>query len=193
MLGGTFDPIHEAHLAIAREAARRFHLDEVLFIPASNPPHKRERNGAGYEDRYRMVELACQGHEGFAPSRIEEGQQRSYSITTIERLKRERPGDRFFFLIGADAFADIETWHRWRDVIAAVDFIVVTRPGHAYDVPAGAVVHGLDTVSMEVSSSAIREAIAAGKIPVGLPPAVYRYAVEHRLYSGRPVSRANPA
>ncbi len=182
IFGGTFDPIHEAHLAIAREAALRFGLDEVLFIPAANPPHKRERRGAGYEDRYRMVELACEGEPGFKPSRIEEGQENSYSIRTIERLKRERPGDRFYFLIGADAFADIETWHRWADVIAAVDFIVVTRPGHGYRVPEGASVHGLDTVSMDVSSSAIREDIARGVDPAGLPPGVLDYIRVKGLY-----------
>jgi nicotinate-nucleotide adenylyltransferase len=182
IFGGTFDPVHDAHLAIARAAARQFDLDEVLFIPAANPPHKRERRGADYEDRYRMVELACQGQPGFVPSRIEEGQEHSYSIRTIERLKRTRPGDHFFFLIGADAFSDIETWHRWRDVIAAVEFIVVTRPGHSYGVPHGAVVHGLDSVFLEVSSSAIRAALGRGEAPIGLPPAVLEYVRDRGLY-----------
>ncbi|MEZ5403121.1 MAG: nicotinate-nucleotide adenylyltransferase [Bryobacteraceae bacterium] len=182
IFGGTFDPIHNAHLAIAREAMRRFELDEVLLIPAGNPPHKSFRDGAGYEDRYRMVELACQREPAFHPSRLEEGQHRSYSILTIEKLRRERPDDKFFFLIGADAFADIETWRRWRDVIAAVEFIVVTRPGHSYDVPPGAVVRTLDTVSLDVSSSAIRAAIGSGVEPHGLPDPVRRYIQDRCLY-----------
>ena len=78
IFGGTFDPIHSAHLVVAREAAETFSLDRVLFIPAANPPLKEA--GASYEDRYRMVELACAGEPRFIPSRLEEGREKSYSI-----------------------------------------------------------------------------------------------------------------
>ncbi len=89
IFGGTFDPIHRAHLIVAREAADAFSLDRVLFIPAANPPLKDV--GAGYEDRFKMVELACAGEPRFVPSRLEEGQEKSYSIhTTIERVKAMR-------------------------------------------------------------------------------------------------------
>jgi cytidyltransferase-like protein len=84
IFGGTFDPIHTAHLVVAREAAETFSLDRVLFIPAANPPLK--ETGASYEDRYRMVELACAGDARFQPSRLEEGAEKSYSIYTIERV-----------------------------------------------------------------------------------------------------------
>src|ERR1700740_1867732 len=116
IFGGTFDPIHSAHLIVAREAADTFSLDRVLFIPAGNPPHKGA--GAPYEDRYRMVELACAQDARFIPSRLEEGHEKMYSIHTIERVRAEN--GELFFVIGADAFAEIETWHRWRDVVAAV-------------------------------------------------------------------------
>src|SRR5580658_2521315 len=151
IFGGTFDPIHRAHVLVAREAADTFALDRVLFIPAANPPHK--ETGASYEDRYKMVELACAGERRFEPSRLEEGREKSYSIHTIERVKAL--GGDVFFVIGADAFAEITNWYRWQDVIAAVDFIVVARPGHQYTSPAGARVHRLETVALPVSSSEV--------------------------------------
>src|SRR5262245_42906776 len=97
IFGGTFDPIHRAHLVVAREAADRFSLDQVLFIPAANPPHKEA--GTNYEHRYRMVELACACDPRFVPSRIEEGHEKSYSINTIERVKALN--GELFFVIGS--------------------------------------------------------------------------------------------
>ena len=183
IFGGTFDPVHSAHLTVAREALHQFGLDRVLFIPAANPPHKNESTQADYEHRYRMVELACQGEPRFEASRLEAGVGKSYSILTIEKIKTGlAPGDQLFFLIGADAFAEIDTWHRARDVIAAVQFIVVTRPGHVYATPSGARVHRLETVALPVSSSEIRQKLAAGQAPQELPPAVLAYIRRHGLY-----------
>src|SRR5579862_637552 len=108
LFGGTFDPIHLAHLAVARAAADRFRLDRVLFVPSAHPPHKAGVTYAPYEDRVRMVELACEGEPRFEVSRLEEGTERSYSIDTIEKLRTTlAPGDQLFFIIGADAFAEI--------------------------------------------------------------------------------------
>jgi nicotinate-nucleotide adenylyltransferase len=178
IFGGTFDPIHTAHLVIGREAADQLALDQVLFIPAGNPPHKKAETP--YEDRFYMVELACAADPRFVASRIEEGHAASYSIHTIERLKT--PSATLYFIIGSDAFAEIGTWHRWEDVVRAVEFIVVARPGHQIVSPPGARVHRLDTVASPVSSSAIREALARGESPVELPPAVAAYIREHELY-----------
>jgi nicotinate-nucleotide adenylyltransferase len=185
LFGGTFDPIHEAHLAIARIAAGQAALRRVLFIPAARPPHKAGFTHAPYEDRVRMAELACAGEPRFEVSRLEEGTMRSFSIHTIERVRVAEPGAKLFFIIGADAFAEIETWHRWRDVVRLVRFIVVSRPGHVYHVPAGATVERLDSVELEISSSEIRRALAAGSMPSGVPPAVLAYIVEHGLYGAR--------
>ena len=165
---------------MAREAADKFDLERVLFVPAGRPPHKSDSTGASYEDRYRMVELACQPYPRFEPSRIEEGQEMSYSIVTIERVRAT--AKEIYFLIGADAFAEIRTWFRWQKLIQLTDFIVVTRPGHEYDCPAGARVHRLDTVALPVSSSEIRVQLSRGKVPAELPATVADYIVQKGLY-----------
>lgn len=189
LFGGTFDPIHNAHLEIAQAAVRRFGLQRVLFIPAANPPHKSATAQAPYEDRVHMAELACLGLPGFEVSRIEEASVedphgRSYSINTIEKLLAAGVSQPCFlsFLIGADAFAEIRTWHRWEDVIRLVEFIVVDRPGAHYEIPPDASVFALTGLQIPLSSSEIREALAAGSSHVPLPSAVLRYIREHGLY-----------
>jgi nicotinate-nucleotide adenylyltransferase len=183
IFGGTFDPIHKAHLTVAGEAADQYHLDRVLFIPAAHPPHKSDTQ-TPFAHRYRMVELACASADPrFVPSRLEEGERRSYSYHTIERVKASlAPGDELLFVIGADAFAEIRTWYRADDVLAMVTFLVVTRPGHDYEVPAGARVVRLDTVALPVSSSEIRQTLARGETSLHLTPEVAAYIDEHRLY-----------
>ena len=186
LFGGTFDPIHNAHLTVAREAAAQFHLDEVWFVPAAHPPHKSDHTGATYEDRFRMTELACQVDPRFVASRLEAGESKSYSVDTVERVRAR--GEQPYFIIGADAFAEITSWHRWQDLVRMTEFIVVTRPGHQYATPSGARVHRLETVALPVSSSEIRRKLAAGEIPPELPASVGRYIAERGLYqstSGR--------
>lgn len=185
IFGGTFNPVHSAHLAVAREARDKFALDEVLLVPAATPPHKTDLVCAPYEDRFRMVELACKGEGGLRSSRIEAQRERSFSILTIEELQSAHPDAELFFLIGADAFAEIRTWFRWKDVIRAVPFIVASRPGHKYEVPEGATVHRLDTLSMTVSSSDIRAALARGERPPELSAAVMDYIERNRLFGFR--------
>jgi nicotinate-nucleotide adenylyltransferase len=190
LFGGTFDPIHNAHLTVAREAAAQFHLDEVWFVPAAHPPHKSDHTGATYEDRFRMTELACQVDPRFVASRLEAGESKSYSVDTVERVRAR--GEQPYFIIGADAFAEITSWHRWQDLVRMTEFIVVTRPGHQYATPSGARVHRLETVALPVSSSEIRRKLAAGEIPPELPASVGRYIAERGLYqptSGRVEAR----
>ncbi|HEV3329691.1 MAG TPA: nicotinate-nucleotide adenylyltransferase [Bryobacteraceae bacterium] len=183
IFGGTFDPIHKAHVAAAREAAERFQLDRVLVVPAAHPPHKSGATFANYNDRLRMAELACQDDTRLEVSRLEAGAERSYSIDTIERLRAKlAPGDDLYFLIGADAFAEIQTWHRWRDVVHSVTFLVVSRPGHVYAVPEGARVERLESLDLPVSSSEIRRALAAGEQPAEVPDCVLEYIFDRGLY-----------
>jgi len=182
ILGGTFDPIHRAHLVLAREAMSRFRLDRVMFVPASRPPHKSGVTHANYADRVRMAELACGDEPNFVVSRLEEGTA-SYSIETITKIRETlTPGDELFFVIGADAFAEIETWRRWRDVVHSVTFIVASRPGGSYRVPEGAAVERLEGLELPFSSSTIRRELAEGRIPPEVPEAVLKYIFEHGLY-----------
>ena len=180
LFGGTFDPIHNAHLTVAREAADQFRLKQVWFIPAAHPPHKSAQSMAGYEDRCYMTELACAEDERFFMSLLESGAGNSYSIDTVEKVRAA--GEKPYFIIGADAFAEIATWHRWQDLVRLTEFIVVTRPGHEYTAPAGARVHRLDTVALPVSSSEIRRRLAAREIPPELPFEVAEYIVRRGLY-----------
>jgi nicotinate-nucleotide adenylyltransferase len=169
-----------AHLRVAHEALAQFRLDRILFIPAANPPHKIA--ATSFEDRFRMVELACACEPRFIPSRLEQGRRRSYSVITLERLKTMLPDDELFFLIGADAFEEVETWYRWRDVLRLTEFIVVSRPGYEYDIPPGARVHRLESLELAISSSELRVALARGEQPAEVPAAVLAYIRDRGLY-----------
>ncbi len=187
LFGGTFDPVHNAHLEIARAAADRFDLAKVVFVPAANPPHKPEGANAGYADRVRMAELACAADRRFEVSTIEappahaSEPARSYSIFTIEKLRAEGVSG-LSFLIGADAFREIRTWYRWRDVVASVEFIVVTRPGSTWEAPPGARIHELTGLDLRVSSSDIRRELKEDSQNPAVPAAVLQYIREHGLY-----------
>jgi nicotinate-nucleotide adenylyltransferase len=166
-------------------AADRFRLDRVIFVPAAHPPHKAGVTHAPYEDRVRMVELACEGEPRFEVSRLEEGTARSYSIDTISKVCADMSAeDALFFIIGADAFAEIRTWYRWLDVAKAVCFLVVSRPGHPYHTPDGVRMERLDALELPVSSSEIRRQLAAGGHPAEVPGAVLEYIEGHGLYRG---------
>jgi nicotinate-nucleotide adenylyltransferase len=186
IFGGTFDPIHDAHLAIARAAAGRFSFDRVLFVPAARPPHKAGATHAAYDDRIRMAQMACAGEPRFEVSRLEENTRRSYSIDTIEKVRGEMEADgELFFIIGADAFAEIRTWRRWQDVARAVEFVVIGRPGHLYEVPPGIRLERLDTLELRISSSEIRTALGEGRRPAGVPRPVLDYILDRGLYGAR--------
>jgi nicotinate-nucleotide adenylyltransferase len=136
LFGGTFDPIHIGHLAIARAAERRFHLDEIHFIPTGRPPHKQRARIAPYADRYAMTSIACADHPRFIPSLAEAGAGQSgreifYSVDTVRHFKHKHHATRphFYFLVGADAFLDIPTWKDYETLLGLCDFIVVSRPG----------------------------------------------------------------
>jgi nicotinate-nucleotide adenylyltransferase len=149
LFGGTFDPIHLGHIALARAARERFDLGRIYFVPANIPPHKQREPLAPFAHRYAMVVLATMGEKTFVPSLLEapgvigintKGKSRSaddyvppnYSIDTARRLKQSlKKADRLFFLIGIDAFDDIATWHEPEALLRECEFIVASRPGYS--------------------------------------------------------------
>jgi nicotinate-nucleotide adenylyltransferase len=153
-----------------------------LFIPNSRPPHRQNGTSASYADRLRMVELACAEDPRFEGSNLEEGSATSYSIHTVERIRETLHPDPLYFLIGADAFAEIRSWHRWQDVVRSVIFIVVSRPGSLYEIPAEAQVLRLEDIELQVSSSEIRRRLGAGETGVPVPAVVAEYIHERALY-----------
>lgn len=136
ILGGSFDPIHVGHLAVARSARQRFRLDEIHFVPAGRPPHKMRQGLATFPDRYAMVTLACAEHPHFVPSLAEAGEDYSgrhtfYSVDTVRHFRHllRHPHDKLYFIIGADAFLEIPTWREYETLLSSCDFLVVSRPG----------------------------------------------------------------
>jgi nicotinate-nucleotide adenylyltransferase len=183
LFGGTFDPIHIAHLRIANEALKNFSLDRVLFVPAAHPPHKDGNTVTSYEDRFRMVEIACAPYPSFSASRLEASNEPNYTVDTVERFRKElNAEDQLFFLIGADAFDEFTTWKRWQDLARLIAFIVVSRPGKEYEVPEGVQVCGLEGLDLPVSSSSIRARLADGEIVPEVPAEVREYILQCGLY-----------
>jgi nicotinate-nucleotide adenylyltransferase len=146
--GGTFDPIHHGHLALARAAKERYQLGRICFVPANIPPHKQKQPLAPFLHRYAMVVLATMGEKAFFPSLLEApgvsassataGKSKSaepganYSIDTVRRLKQSlKKIDKLFFLIGIDAFADIAKWREPEALLRECEFIVASRPGYS--------------------------------------------------------------
>lgn len=213
LYGGTFNPIHRGHLRAAEDVRAAFGLDSVLFIPSYIPPHKESAEIASAGDRFRMVELACGGHEGFIPSPIEvDVRETSYSILTLARIKKLYPGAWIFFITGADAFLDIGTWRESERVLAECLFVVTGRPGFDLDSAAGVLdgrlgdrvcripeggtadeslfsrfgVFLLPIKALDISSTDIRErAKRGGSLEDLVPGTVAAYIREHHLYTGR--------
>lgn len=131
LLGGTFDPVHNGHLQLGRSVLDRCGFDKVLFIPAACPPHKDDKKVGAIEHRLQMLRLAIGTSRSFEISEIELNRDKiSYTIDTIEALKKS--GDhnsRYYFIIGFDAISEIESWHRWQELLYATNFIVAVRPG----------------------------------------------------------------
>ncbi len=139
LFGGTFDPVHLGHIAVAQAAQQRYALGRVYFVPADIPPHKQRRAVAPYHHRYAMIALATQGHKDLIPSLLEapgrDGQAQyaaNYSVDTVRRFKATlKKSDRLFFLIGIDAFLDIASWREPETLLRECEFIVASRPGYS--------------------------------------------------------------
>ena len=133
LFGGTFDPVHLGHLAVARAAADTFGLGRIYFVPAEVPPHKRDRALTDFQHRFAMLALATADDPRFVPSLLEaHSGEPNYSIQTVRRMKGSlKKSDKLYFLIGVDAFKEISIWRRPVELLAQCDFIVASRPGYA--------------------------------------------------------------
>jgi nicotinate-nucleotide adenylyltransferase len=234
VLGGTFDPIHLGHVAAGDAAQQALSLDQMLLIPSRIPPHRADPVTAGADDRFAMAKLAAAERPGWSASRIElDREGKSYTYDTLlelgEALSEERDpgarrvrgqalseasgaaarveGSQIFFIIGADAFAEIATWSRYPAVLELAHFVVVSRPGitldsirervpSAFPSPSPEAGRGspsaktrvilVEAATPDISSTDIRRRVRAGHSLSGyVPDTVADYTRDHRLYLGK--------
>ena len=193
--GGSFDPPHRGHLAVAHAAAEEFGLGLLLLAPTAQQPLKPGGAAAGYADRLEMVRLLCEGSAQLEASALDgptpDGQP-NYTVDTLQRMQATlAEGDRIFVIVGVDAFLDLRRWRAPEQLLALAEWIVVTRPGFSLQRMAElaltesqrARVHLLEGVAEEVSATQIREALREG-VDCGdlLPAAVLGFIREQHLY-----------
>lgn len=208
--GGTFDPVHNGHMTVARSVAQLFALDQVLFVPAYVPPHKRGTGISPALHRFAMLTLATGDDASFRISTIElDEPEHPYAVDTIASLQSQLgPETRLFFIMGADSWAEITTWHEWQKLLTSCDQIVVTRPGYELVEANGAAVSDVrgmsedevsalieghterqafftDAAILDVSATAIRAAARAGDgdaLRESVPETVANYIEKYELY-----------
>ena len=210
LFGGTFDPIHCGHVKAAESVQRIFDFDRILFIPSYIPPHKESVDVASAEHRLKMVELALSPFDRFSPSSIEiDARGTSYSIVTLNRIKEMFPRADIYFLLGIDAFMEIETWKDYENVLEQCSFIVMSRPGYSLDQAkqvlsdkynqrmievrapvrkdnAGFFIHKIYLCpihTLDISSSEVRKRVGKNQSIEGMVPEIVgNYIKERRLY-----------
>lgn len=206
ILGGTFDPVHKGHLAVARVVIDRYLLDEILFIPSFSPPHK-DRKLTAFSHRVAMLEAALSGEPRMSVSIIEaERGTPSYTVDTLTELHQRIPATGFYLVIGADMFAEIQLWYRYRDLFELAHLIVAARPGISREVVAqqvarlgdfdfdeaqqmwsredGFMIFYCADVAESISSSEIRTCLAEGSsVAEYVVPSVLEYIQSNRIYS----------
>lgn len=206
ILGGTFDPIHQAHLVIAEQAREQARLDEVWFVPAARPPHKTAQPLTAFDKRADMIELAIAGNPAFRLERIEsERAGPSYTVETLDALHQRHPDADLHLILGADCLPDLPTWYQPQRIVAMAKLIVVARPGwsiwtderirSALRLPENTPLH-LQIVAVpqiDIASRDLRRRLAAGlSVRYMLPNAVLAYIDDKRLYREQ-VNAASPA
>lgn len=217
LLGGTFDPVHRGHVAVAEAVRQAFDLDRVLLVPARVPPHRRAAPVAPPADRFAMVKLAVDERPGVAASDLELADPTpAYTTDTLQRmLDAGEVPTQLFFITGADAFAEIATWRGYPALLDQAHFVVVSRPGHDLQAlrralpevasrfreaglgvnpqpPDGrrTAIFSLEADTPDIASSVIRHRLSAGgAIDDLVPDGVARYIREHHLYTPAPPGR----
>lgn len=213
LFGGTFDPIHSGHLRAAEFVRKKFALQPVLFVPSCTPPHKKRGASASARDRLKMVELALVGRSGFVASSVEvDAGGVSYAVDTLKQISKLYPRSRIYYIIGVDAFLEIDTWKNYDQLLEECSFIIINRPG--YPLPKvreilegkyrermveftampemkdaaqrGPSLFLLRFDALDISSSHIRECLRQGKPIHGLVPApVEAYIRGKKLYQDK--------
>lgn len=207
LFGGSFDPVHRAHVEMARAARRDLALDRVLFLPTATPPHKRDRDQAPALARFAMVELALLDEGRLFVSGFElAGDEPSYTVGSLEHFGSVWPRATLHLLLGSDSLAEIETWRRWRELPELARLVVFPRPGHerreivegASSTIVEAIDRGrvlfLDHERWEISSTRIRDCLKQGEDPAEgwVAPRVLNYMRKYHLYDEGSSPLGNP-
>lgn len=209
LFGGTFDPIHWGHLRSAEEVKEAFRLDRVLFVPASEPPHKKRKPGTSGQNRLELVRLAIANNPSFGLSSVELSRPgKSYTIDTLRYFRRtQSPGNSLYFILGLDAFREIGSWKDFREIFSLCHLIVTSRPGceasmsldgmpvavrklfcydfrkKVYRHESGSLIYFFKLTDIDISASEIRRLLKEGKsIRYLVPPAVERCIKKRGLY-----------
>jgi nicotinate-nucleotide adenylyltransferase len=195
VLGGTFDPLHIAHLVMADQACGQLNLERILFVPAGHPPHKLDRVVSSVEHRVTMTQLAIAGDARFELSRVDVDRPGPhYTADMLALLRASHPESALYLLVGSDSLRDLATWHDPARVIAQARLAVMRRPGgepdwHSLEVllpGIAAQVDWLDAPWLDVSSTDIQRRVRAGlSIQYLVTEAVERYIVQQELYHSR--------
>lgn len=192
IFGGTFNPVHNGHLALAEEAISRLRLDKVVFVPAYIPVHKSRAGVISADDRVRMIELAAEAGTGFEISRYEiDRKKKTYSIETVRHFRQAYPkAEELFFLAGADSLSGIDSWKEADKLLKLCRFAVFSRPGF----PKGDTGQGIEFVDMQgigISSTQVRRLIRENKPFDDLvPKRVADYILRNNLYKTGGVDNA---
>ena len=210
--GGTFDPVHLGHLMPAARASEAFGFDALVFVPTGQPPHKQGEPLTPFAHRFAMVALATQAHDTFLVSAVEADRPGpTYTFDTLCRLEELFPAQRHYFLMGSDSFAQIGTWHRWRELPDIARLVVLHRPTAWGDELAASApaelrprmrtvrspgdtaerdgephpIYLLEHEPFPIAASELRDRVRSG-LPIGewVPPEVGRYVAKHGLYLG---------
>ena len=217
ILGGTFNPIHLAHLRIAEEVQQACDLDRLLFIPAAEPPHKDVAGQVSFEHRLAMVQAAIRDFPKFQVSDLEIRRSgKSFSVDTLEILRKQDPQGERYFIVGLDSYCDIASWKDFTRIFSLSHLVVMTRPGvelsdpleplpvaaredFCYDSDAEIIRHKsgnnvifLKETYLNISSTKIRQMLNTGQsIRHLVAPAVADYIKEHGLYQTTAIKRSH--
>ncbi len=199
VFGGTFDPIHLGHLILAEQCREQAQLEQVLFVPAALPPHKRDQALTSFAQRVEMLSLAISGHAAFRIDELEKDRAgASYTVDTLTQLHTTRPGDEFFFILGSDSVRDLPLWYKPRQILELATLLVVARADYptfsAEELRAALGLNAefplryqiVDAPLITIASRDIRQRVTEGRsVRYMIPRAVEAYIKEKGLYRSK--------